>query len=286
MKLHNKYSVAVIFFCVFAIFWGCAKEVPNSRVTSNSGIYDEATDDSLDTHPDAITAAPELLAVPAPVVDAEQPSPMAAPDEVHASSDHSVQDLVEEQTVALDNSSERLGDYKVELGGDSHLTFPSNSGQLIVWIGDAEYSATFPDDFNIATSTIPALGESATVKPYAPDFEVIPAETACIKIHRRGSSVRFELRPIKGGHFKVGADVNLFGSDDCTGIAVPQAATSLAVDVEVSWWAWLMLKVKVLGDIAWTQFVDFWAEAVAILFALMLFLLRGKLLSKFGFGSK
>ena len=134
-----------------------------------------------------------------------------------------------------------------------------------------------------AETTLPAVGESATVAPYAPSFDVDPAETQCIKIHPTGSEVRFTLTPKKAGTFEVGANVFLFNSPDCSGAPVPKTPASLSVTVQVDQKEMLRGMGKELWDVFWAKLLEFWGALLALVFALFLFLIRGKLKKWFGF---
>ena len=154
------------------------------------------------------------------------------------------------------------------------------------WISSSSFTPTFPTRITQDEKRIPALGESARVEPFAPAFKIEPAETQCIKIHPSGSEVRFKLIPEKSGTFDVGANVFLFDSLDCAGSPIPKTAASLKVTVEVNQKEIFLEKAKDLWDIFWEQFLDFWAAFVAIIFALILFLIRGKLKQWFGFDNE
>lgn len=179
--------------------------------------------------------------------------------------------------------SNRFDEYKVVLGADETIQIPGIPGELRVWIGSPDHKPVFPERMVEDETTVPALGESATVEPFAPAFKIDPVETQCIKIHPSGSEVRFKLVPEKQGTFEVGANVYLFDSSDCSGSPIPKTAATLKVLVEVDQKEVFFEKVKELWNVLWDKFVEFWAALVAIFFGLILFLIRKKLKKHFGY---
>ncbi len=188
-----------------------------------------------------------------------------------------------ESSPELAQNTSRVDDYRVVLGVDEIIRIPGIAGELRVWIGSPDYSPNFPERMVQDETTLPAVGESATVQPFAPAFKISPTETQCIKIHPSGSEVRFKLTPQKQGTFEVGANVYLFDSADCSGSPIPKTAATLKVSVEVDKKEIFIEKVHELLDVLWEKFVDFWAALVAILLGLILFLIRGKLKKWFGY---
>ena len=176
---------------------------------------------------------------------------------------------IEPETPALEN-------YKVKLAASKSLKFPGGSGQLNVWIGAAKYENSFSIDMTQTDTTIPAVGQSATVEAFAPDFKVQPNTTKCILIFPQGSEVRFSLIPKAHGEFKVGANIYLYESENCSGTPIPRTTASLTVKVVVN-------SKSELWDIFWEKALQFWGALVALLFALLLFLIRAKLKKWFGF---
>jgi len=176
-----------------------------------------------------------------------------------------------------------LDKYKVELGVDAELQKPGPPGELKVWIGDPSLSAGFSPEMATAETTVPAIGQSAKVTPFAPDFEITPAESICMKIHPSGSEIRFALKPRATGTFKVGADVLLFEAADCQGTPVPKSAATLKVEVVVNKQGVAVGYLLQLWDILWQGVLDFWKWLVAAVFALLIFLIRKRLKKWFGF---
>ncbi len=180
-------------------------------------------------------------------------------------------------------SLNRLDEYTVVLGADKKIEIPGFPGELRVWIGNQEFKPDFPDRMTQDKTTMPAEGESAKVEPFAPAFEIEPKETQCIRIHPTGSEVRFKLIPHKQGTFEVGANVYLFNSLDCSGSPIPKTAATLKVTVEVNKKEYFAEKAKELWNILWKQFLEFWAALLALIFGLILYLVRGKIKKRFGY---
>lgn len=224
--------------------------------------------------------APVLVEMPAqeyPAYNAQQGAVSAGHDE------RIVVATAESAAVQRPN---RIAQYRVVLAADETIRIPGTPGELRVWIGGEDYQPRFADDMVEDETAVPAVGESATVQPFAPGFEIEPQTTQCIRIHPSGSEVRFRLIPIQQGEFEVGADVFFFDSRDCTGSPIPKTAATLKVQVEVDPERILIGKALQLWDITWNKFVEFWAALVAIFFGVLLFLIRGKLKKWFGYEDK
>lgn len=179
--------------------------------------------------------------------------------------------------------TKKYEEYKVELGADALMKIPGIPGELRVWIGVPDYESNFPENMSQASGTLPAVGKTARVAPFAPGFVVEPKESICMKIHPRGSEVRFKLTPTKKGIFKVGADVYLFDSDDCSGTPIPKAAATLRVEVVVDTFKVIQEHTKKLWEVFWEKLLDFWGAVIALFFAVLLFLIRGRLKKLFGY---
>jgi hypothetical protein len=182
--------------------------------------------------------------------------------------------------------AESYPEYTVVLGVDEQLGIPGFPGELRVWIGNSNFKPNFPTSMIQDETTIPGEGESAKVVPFAPAFEIDPPEIQCIKIHLRGSELRFKLIPKKAGTFNVGANVFLFDSLDCSGSPIPKIAATLQVMVEVNTKEILAAKAGEIWSIFWEKLLEFWAAFVVLIFGLILFLIRSKLKQWFGFEDK
>jgi hypothetical protein len=184
-----------------------------------------------------------------------------------------------------DGDYRKLDVYKVKLGADTQLTVPGSPGELIVWIGSPDVEKRFEIGMvtDESTTFVPAIGETAQVTPHAPDFEVKPEESECIRIHPSGSEVRFELMPKEAGAFEVGASVKLFESNDCSGAPVPKLVENLMVEVVVNEGKLVKQGLGELIKVAWEKFLEFWGALVALVLGLALFGVRDKFKKWFGF---
>ncbi len=180
----------------------------------------------------------------------------------------------------------RSKDYLVDLRIDADLKLPGDPGILEVWIGDESKKPENEAEKAVAETTIPAIGQTAKVKPVAPMFKVDPVEFICMKVHPSGSVATFTLTPLKTGKHDVGAIVHMYETDDCTGAPVPKSVKELEVTVRVG----AREKAKEYGlqlwEKFWNGFLEFWEWAVATLFALLVFLIRKQLKRLFGFEDK
>ena len=206
------------------------------------------------------TSAPVPVPVkPAPPVPAPKPAPDATPPTV----------------VQADP-------YAVKVGADPVLRIPGPPGELRVWIGYPAYEPKYKDLASVV-EMLPAVGKTAMVTPFAPGLKVEPNKSICMKTNPKGSEVMFTLTPIESGSFKVGAEVALFDSVDCSGAPIPKATTTLRVEVSVDR---VKLTTKYAGElweVFWKKLLEFWGAVVALIFAALLFLLRKKLKQWFGF---
>ncbi|MEP6880322.1 MAG: toll/interleukin-1 receptor domain-containing protein [Nitrosospira sp.] len=175
-------------------------------------------------------------------------------------------------------------DYKVVLGADGKLKMPGIPGELRIWIGDPRVDPRLPSNMVQASSILPAIGGTARITPFAPAFEIEPKQSICMAIHSTGSATRFKLTPTKIGLFNVGADVQLFNSQNCDGTPVPKWTDTLQVTVVVNSDQAFEERTNQLGSILWEKFLDFWGLSIALFFALLLFLIRGRLKKWFSFG--
>lgn len=129
-----------------------------------------------------------------------------------------------------------------------------------------------------ASKPLRETGRTAKITPIALGMDTDPP-TGCLKIDPDGSEKIFQLKPRSRGRFQVGASVELFNSDDCSGTPVPKSSDLITVEVKVGYAS----RFDELGAKAWQAFLDFWGQALALASALLLFLLRKKLSSWFGF---
>lgn len=162
--------------------------------------------------------------------------------------------------------------YKVALAVNKLIKIPGVGGELIVWIGIENFSKSFPKDMIQDSTTIPGVGKTAKVEPFAPAFVIEPKETQCIKIDPSGSEVSFLLSPRekKAGLFKVNAYVKLFDNLDCSGPYIPKSSTYLEVSVEVD-------VIQDFIEMLKEKLIEFWKDLIGLTIAVIIFLIRKKL---------
>ena len=132
--------------------------------------------------------------------------------------------------------------------------------------------------------TIPSdVGDYAEITPYGPGFQVSPIQQQCVKIHPSGSEVKFSITPDEAGDLTVSANIKLYTTADCSGTPVPKTAADLKVTVYVDKAKEREKKKKEFTDIFWEKLKEFWGALLAIVFGLILFLLRKKLKAWFGY---
>ena len=208
----------------------------------------------------------------------------AAP--LEKTNNESEESAIIDSILASQNPPIELEDYKVVLGADENLKM-GETGELRVWIGSTGLNISFSDGMAQDETTIPAnIGQYAKITPYAPDFKVSPTEIACVRIHLSGSDVRFSLKFIKSGSLKVSVNIELYDNVDCIGTSVLKTAATLSVIVEVDNKKLFMGKLQEMGDIVWDKFLTFWGALIALLFGVLLFLIRRKIKKKTGFDDK
>lgn len=272
IKRRHVVSVLLSALIVLSLLASCSNE-------NKSAPEEEPLSSPVETSPDY----PAVIISPAPVESiSEYPDEAVAVVEIDPDFPDETVAMIEAPVEPLANEN-RIDAYRVELGADETLKIPGIPGELRVWIGSPDHSADFPERMIRDETSVPALGDSAKVEPFAPAFEIDPPETECIKIHPSGSEVRFKLTPKKQGTFEVGANVYLFDSIDCSGSPIPKTAATLKVLVEVNQKDIFLGKLSELWDAFWEKFVEFWGALLAIFFGLLLFLIRGKLKKWFGY---
>jgi chemotaxis protein histidine kinase CheA len=184
---------------------------------------------------------------------------------------------------AAEAPKSNLENYSVTVSANKQLEIPGPPGELRVWIGVSSKAPTIQQGMATETKELEAVGETAKVMPFALGINVEPKESICEKIVPSGSEVRFKLIPIKSGSFSVGANVELFDSNDCSGSPVPKSAKSVEVKVTVNKVGVITHGISQLMAAAWKAFLDFWDKVLLLIFALILFLIRKRLFKLFGF---
>lgn len=234
---------------------------PSTTVTDNNTV--SVNDSSPDYYP----------SIGSPAIIVPPPSPVGRPSK---------------KIPAITTKPSVLNNYSVALAVTDQMQFPGPIGRLTVWIGNQKYKPTFPERMSAVSKPLPTKASTiaARIVPFAPDFEISPSEKSCIKIAPSGSEMDFQLIPKKTGTFYVSANIDLFDTEDCSNAPQPKTSTELKVIVEVNYKGILNDKSAELGTIFWDKLLDFWGALVALIFALLLFLIRGKLKQWFSFSTK
>jgi len=221
-------------------------------------------------------AANQELIKPSPTLETVDTEPVMDIQEPEVQ--YSIEAPLESAPVATKN------DFKVVLSVDS-IMYLGQSGLMQVWIGGEDVDVTFSKgmarDQKIMSSTI---GKYAKITPFAPDFEITAIHTnVCHKIDPNGSEVRFGLVPKDEGHYKVSADIDLYETEDCSGISVPKSAKILSVAVGVDMNKEISKKVHELESVAWDKFKIFWIALMTLIFGAAIFVARKFIKNKTGY---
>ncbi|MBN8714139.1 MAG: hypothetical protein J0H50_09195 [Xanthomonadales bacterium] len=159
-----------------------------------------------------------------------------------------------------------LASYVARVSATDHIELPGSKGLLTVWIGLAQNLPQESTGTVSATQSMGMRGQTATISPFAPDFEVDPASTVCERVVPSGSAVNFALVPKRAGDLTVGANVQLFDSADCSGVPVPKSTSLIRVQVQVCRMCYVQSGLASLGLTAWHAFTQFWAWLLGVVF--------------------
>jgi len=159
-----------------------------------------------------------------------------------------------------------LADYIARVSATDHIELPGAQGTLTVWIGLAQNLPQAGSGTASATQSLGMRGQTATITPFAPDFNVDPASTVCERVAPSGSEVNFALTPKRTGSLTVGANVQLFDSTDCSGVPVPKSTSVILVQVQVCRMCYVQSGLASMGQAAWTAFSHFWAWLLGVAF--------------------
>jgi len=173
--------------------------------------------------------------------------------------------------------------YAAKVTAPEELQTPGPPGELKVWIGiEGTEPITRPNEIS-SEQVIGTKGETVKITPIALGIGVEPRVSECKKIDPSGSTVTFRLIPEKSGTFEVGADIDLYTSDDCSGIAIPKSSNRVSVQVKVNSKGVAKDAVNELTQSTWREFLGFWDKFLMLISALALFLIRKKIFKAFGF---
>ncbi|MBR5257197.1 MAG: hypothetical protein IKV62_10545 [Bacteroidales bacterium] len=178
-------------------------------------------------------------------------------------------------------------DYYVSLDVTKNIEKHEN-GTLRVWIGlDEENMPAESALMERAASTMRSEACAyARIAPYAPDFTVEPADPVVVPIDSGGSDVIFTLYPKKDGEFMVGARIELFKDEECTGKGTPKSSDFVSVTVTVDNSKDVKSHLAELWKIFWDYFLKFWGAFVAVILGALIFVIRKYLKKKTGYDEK
>ena len=159
-----------------------------------------------------------------------------------------------------------LASYIAHVTATDHIELPGARGVLTVWIGLAQNLPQDESGTASATQSLGMRGQSATVTPFAPDFDVAPASSVCEGVVPSGSILHFALTPKHAGELTVGADVQLFDSANCTGTPVPKSTSVIRVQVRVCKSCYVESGLASMGQAAWSAFSRFWVWLLGVIF--------------------
>lgn len=159
-----------------------------------------------------------------------------------------------------------LASYVARVSASDHIELPGAEGMLSVWIGSAQNLPQEESGTASSTQSLGMRGQTATVTPFAPDFDVNPASTVCERVVPSGSVVRFALTPKHSGDLTVGANVQLFDSADCSGIPVPKSTSLIRVQVRVCKLCYVRSGLASMGQATWSAFSHFWTWLLGVIF--------------------
>ncbi|HEX5314705.1 MAG TPA: hypothetical protein VFX38_07375 [Gammaproteobacteria bacterium] len=173
----------------------------------------------------------------------------------------------------------------------------SQTGEADVYVGTSAYikkRASVPSAATASKTVELARGlkQSAEVTLAGGAFEIAPivpsrGKPNCYALGEYGSQFPFAITPRKNatsGSYQINAHVLLYPQRDCVGTPSSQPSEPATVTVHVKSGA--RKNWNQLAAITWTEFKKFWGALVALVFALVLFLIRKRLAKWFGFKSK
>ncbi|MGJ8682257.1 hypothetical protein [Paraglaciecola sp.] len=301
MSLTQKFKNVLNIFCCLAILLAIAACGQKQEIEDNGakqGASSIEPEPVTELPPSDTAKAPPVTATPEPIVAAPQPvlspptSTISSPSITPLPGDEASDDPEfggnrdYSPTFPIPSKEDKNPTheyYSVVVSGSKQLQLPGNKGLLNVWIGDEEFKPKQTAKMNYADTNIAAVGQFALVEANAPDFDVSPVSSRCLLLHPSGVDAKFNLTATQAGNFVVSATVNLFNTEDCTGPAIPKTANTLEVNVDVNEAFLDDQRRKNFEDTFWTKALEFWGALLALLFGLVLFLVRKQLKKWFGY---
>ena len=153
--------------------------------------------------------------------------------------------------------------------------YTHRTGDMVVWIGAKEFKKAVSKEYVCDSLPIPKdKRQYVKITPVAPEFEVDPKSSKCLTLDPTGTSATFTLKPLKGTHGKVdvSAEIELYETCDCTGSVLQKNSESYEISVNIS----VVGLLYMMWDILWDNFIAFFGTLVALIFAIIIFIIRKK----------
>jgi len=173
--------------------------------------------------------------------------------------------------------------YQVDLNATEKVNL-NEKGKFIVGIGlvgqyhPNEHSNMVHDSDTIESST----ATYARITPDTANFQFEP-KSKIVPIVPTGSEVVFVMTPMKEGTYDVGATIELFDNEECTGIGIPKASGEVSVMVTVDRAGNIKSHLREMDSEFWKQLKKFWAALLILVFGALLFVIRKYVKKKTGY---
>ena len=182
------------------------------------------------------------------------------------------------------SAEQKPQELKVVFTADS-IMYLGQTGIMSIWLGAPDVDVAISqgmvkDEQNITSS----IGRFAKIRPNADDFEITNHRAnVCYKIDPGGSEIRFLVKPKEEGEYRVSAEIDLYETEDCTGISVPKTARILTVSVKVNMRKEFSQKIHWMEREAWEKFSVFWIALLTLIFGAAIFVIRRFVKKKTGY---
>lgn len=185
------------------------------------------------------------------------------------------------------NAHTLAANYIAKVSATEKLHYPSDTGELRVWIGLKDEAPNTRPGFVENTVNLKGMGQFVKIKPYFSGAKVkldpSSPQDVCQKVSPTGTHVRFKFFPLEKGVVTAGADINMYTQEGCTDTPIPKLAESVSVQVDVDYFKLIMAPIDEMLSRTWKAFLDFWDKLLILVFGCGLFLVRKQLFEKFGF---
>ncbi|MDA9774007.1 hypothetical protein N9B82_03530 [Saprospiraceae bacterium] len=255
----SSFSSNLIFLGFLLLMISCAPKEANKAV--EPPILEDKVDES---EPQRVLVAEDSHSMPAP--------PQLQNDGETGLAVNSPAQTMESIPPSVEQKPQEL---KVVFTADS-IMYLGQTGIMSIWLGapevDVAISQGMVKDEQKITSSI---GRFAKIRPNADDFEITNLRAnVCHKIDPGGSEIRFLVKPKDEGQYRVSAEIDLYETEDCTGISVPKTARILTVSVKVNMSKEISKKIHWMEREAWDKFSVFWIALVTLIFGAAIFVIR------------